>query len=49
MVNDILVAILVNKIRSGEINPNTNEAFKVDDIKSDEYKSAVETKLNTTS
>ncbi len=49
MVNEILLTILINKIRSGEINPNANQAFKVDDIKSDEYKSAVETKLNTTS
>jgi len=48
MVNDILVAILVNKIVSGEINPNTGEAFKNDDIKNAEYKSAVESKLNTT-
>ncbi|WP_202127852.1 hypothetical protein [Clostridium sp. C2-6-12] len=48
MVNPILVEILINKINSGEINPNTNEAFKVGDIKSAEYKTAVETKLNAT-
>ncbi|MFT8347676.1 hypothetical protein [Clostridium saccharoperbutylacetonicum] len=46
MVNSILVEILINKIISSEINPSTNEAFKVDDIKNAEYKTAVEAKLN---
>lgn len=47
MVNVIMVDMLVNKIRTGEINPNTNEAFKLDDIKNLEYKNAVEAKLST--
>lgn len=46
MVNTIMVDMLVNKIRTGEINPNTNEAFKMEDIKNVEYKAAVEIKLN---
>ena len=48
MVNPILIEILINKINSGEINSNTNEAFKVDDIKNSEYKTAIEAKLNAT-
>lgn len=47
MVNTIMVDMLVNKIRTGEINPSTCEAFKVDDIKNAEYKKAVEDKLST--
>ena len=47
MVNTILVEILINKIISSEINPNTNETFKLEDIKNAEYKNAVEAKLNT--
>lgn len=46
MVNPIMVDMLVNKIRTGEINPNTNEPFKLDDIKNAEYKTAVEVKLS---
>lgn len=46
MVNTIMVDMLVNKIRTGEINPNTNEPFKLEDIKNAEYKTAVEAKLN---
>lgn len=45
MVNPILVDILARKIKNAEINPNTNEPFKVYDIKIDEYKTAVETAL----
>lgn len=48
MVNPILVDMLINKIITGEINPSTNEAFKANDIKNAEYKTAVETKLNAT-
>ena len=47
MINVILVNMLVNKIRISEINPNTNEPFKLEDIKIAEYKSAVESKLST--
>jgi len=47
MVNTIMVDMLVNKIRTSEINPNTNEPFKLEDIKNVEYKNAVETKLST--
>ena len=47
MVNSILVDILVNKIRIGEINPTTGEPFKLEDIKIAEYKSVVEAKLST--
>ena len=48
MVDQILVDILVNKIRIGDINPSTNEPFKVGDIKIAEYKTVVESKLNAT-
>lgn len=48
MVNTILVDILVNKIRIGDINPNTGEPFKVENIKIEEYKTDVEAKLNIT-
>jgi hypothetical protein len=48
MINLIYVDMLVNKIRTGEINPTTGEIFKVEDIKIAEYKTAVETKLNDT-
>ena len=47
MINPILLDMLINKIQSGEINPNTGKVFKVDDIKNAEYKSAVEAKLIT--
>lgn len=47
MINPIYVDMLVNKIRIGEINPNTGQPFKVEDIKIAEYKTAVETKLST--
>lgn len=47
MINVIIVDMLVNKISIGEINPNTDESFKLEDIKNAEYKSAVEAKLNT--
>lgn len=47
MVNVIMVDMLVNKIRTGEINPNTNEPFRLEDIKNVEYKSVVEAKLWT--
>lgn len=33
MINTIMVDMLVNKIRPGEINPNTGEPFKLENIK----------------
>lgn len=49
MINSIYVDILVNKIITKEINPNTGQPFKIEDIKIIEYKTAVESKLNATS
>ncbi|MBW9159332.1 hypothetical protein [Clostridium tagluense] len=45
IVKRYLVNILVNKISIQEINPKTNEAFKVGDILIAEYKIAVENGL----
>ncbi|WP_338433466.1 hypothetical protein [Clostridium tyrobutyricum] len=46
MVNNILVEILVNKIRNKEINPNTNKPFCIEDIKIQEYEEVVRQDLN---
>jgi hypothetical protein len=43
--NDILIAIVVKKIRKGKINPVTGQAFKVQDIKKAAIKTGVENKL----
>lgn len=46
MVNKIIVDMLVRKIKTGEINPNTGQAFKLEDIKLPEYKTEIEKILN---
>ena len=46
MVNSIMVNMLVRKIQAGEINPSTGQAFRLEDIKLQEYKSEVEKILN---
>ncbi|AGF54806.1 hypothetical protein HMT_42 [Clostridium phage HM T] len=48
MINQIYVEMLVNKILTKEINPNTGDLFKIEDIKIAEYKTAVEAKLSAT-
>ncbi|MBU3146899.1 hypothetical protein [Clostridium sp. CF012] len=45
IVKQYLVGILVKKISTQEINPKTNEPFKVEDILIAEYKIAVENAL----
>lgn len=45
MVNPIIVNMLVKKIQTGEINPNTGEPFKLEDIKIQEYRDAVQAAL----
>ncbi|GFZ30720.1 hypothetical protein CSC2_12460 [Clostridium zeae] len=47
MVNQIYVDMLVRKIKNGEINPTTNEFFKIEDIKIKEYQDAVQAKLES--
>ncbi|SKC82881.1 hypothetical protein [Maledivibacter halophilus] len=42
MIKQIIVDMLVRKIKNQEINPNTGEAFKVEDIKVAEYQNAVQ-------
>lgn len=46
MVNKIIVDMLVRKIQTEEINPATGQAFKIDDIRLQEYKTEVEKILN---
>lgn len=47
MVNQFIVNMLIRKIKEGEINPNTSEAFKVEDIKIQEYQDAVQETITT--
>jgi hypothetical protein len=42
MVNPVLVNMLARKIRDAEVNPKTNEPYKLEDILISEYKTAVE-------
>lgn len=49
MVNQYLVDLLVKRIKNNVINPLTGEPFKLEDIKIQEYKTAVEQELNTSS
>lgn len=46
MINQFIVNMLIRKITSGEINPNTGKAFKVEDIKIVEYQNAVQENFN---
>lgn len=46
MVNSIIVGILVRKINSKEINPKTNKAYVLEDIKKEEYKAEVQKQLS---
>ncbi|MCU6709364.1 hypothetical protein M6D81_11660 [Paenibacillus sp. J5C_2022] len=41
MINQLIVDILVNRIRSGGVNPVTGVPMTIDDIKIPEYKTAV--------
>lgn len=45
MVNPIIVDILVKRILEGGINPATNQPMKLEDIKIEEYKVAVENEI----
>lgn len=45
MTNDKIVEILVDRIKSGKINPVTKEPFKLEDIKIEEIKTAVAEQL----
>lgn len=41
----IIVSILVNRIKSGGLNPKTGKPLKTEDIKMPTYRKAVEDKL----
>lgn len=47
MVNQAIVDILVKRISSRGINPVTGQPIKLEDIKIQEYRDAVEAILNT--
>lgn len=47
MVNEMYVNWLVVWIKNGVINIKTGQPFKIDDIINEEYKTAVEAKLNS--
>lgn len=38
MINSIILEILLRKIETKEINPQTNKQFEISDIKIEEYK-----------
>lgn len=44
-INQKIVDILVHKIKDGCINPRTREPYKIDDIKIQEYRDAVQENL----
>lgn len=45
-IKQFIIDILVKKIQIGEINPITNEAFKLEDIKIEEYRNTVNSIIN---
>lgn len=45
MAKQYIIDILVKKIRNQEVNPITNEIFKLEDIKINEYKEVVRQSL----
>lgn len=45
MINKVYVNILADKIINKEINPITNDVFKIEDIKKEEYKEPVIEKI----
>lgn len=45
-MNQLIIEILVRRIRNGEPNPATGEPMKLEDIKLPEYKEEVELILN---
>lgn len=45
MIKQYIVDILIRKIKSGEINPITNQPFKIEDVKLEEYKIVVNEEL----
>lgn len=48
MSNDDIAEILIERIQNGKINPVTSLPFRVDDIKIDEIRTAVNEKLQNT-
>lgn len=45
MINEIYVEMLAAKIFTKEINPNTKQVFKTEDIKKEEYKQPILLKI----
>ncbi len=45
MTNEDIVEVLIERIKNGKINPVTGQPFKLEDIKIEEFKTAVATKL----
>lgn len=45
MLNPMIIDILVNRIINSGINPVTGEPMKLDDIKDEAYKDAVQVRL----
>ncbi|MFR3912796.1 MAG: hypothetical protein ACLTYB_16920 [Clostridium paraputrificum] len=45
MINEIYVISLANYIKSGVINPKTNNPFCIEDIKKEEYIEPVKMKI----
>lgn len=41
MINNIYVEMIATKIFLKEINPNTGQPFKIEDIKKEEYKQPI--------
>lgn len=47
MLNEMIVGILVNRIKNGGINPKTGEPMILGDILIQEYKDEVQARLDT--
>lgn len=45
MISNIFVEMLAIKIKNKEINPNTGEEFKIEDIKKEEYRNPILEKI----
>ena len=45
MVNNIYVEMLATKIFTKEINPNTGQEFKIEDVKKEDYKQPILLKI----
>jgi hypothetical protein len=46
MLSQMIINILVDRIRNGGMNPATGEVMVIDDIKDPTYKEAVQTELD---